>query len=101
MFLRLNCFDCENSNCTKCPTGTYISVDIPKGCLREVSEEDYISYFHYINEMLPFLDKFNMTTRKEILNDTEDFLQHIYKDTNICGSQIQPHQEPEEPPYQE
>ena len=93
MILKLYCHDCDSVDCEKCPIGTYTT---GKYCYREVSEEDYIKYFHYMKEVLPFMHKFTLVNQNDLREEILQFLEHIYRDTNICGSQIQLPPEPEE-----
>lgn len=63
-YITLRCIDCENTTCTMCPTRTYVGIDSLRGCTRKVSEEISEQYYHYINEVIPFLH-----LQKNISND--------------------------------
>jgi hypothetical protein len=51
--VRLYCQDCECTNCTCGPR--WYPYDGEAGCTRKVPEELAIEYFHYTNEVMPFL----------------------------------------------
>jgi hypothetical protein len=52
VILKMTCIECENADCKVGPRA--ISVDSLNGCTREVPEEVYDKYIHYMNEVLPF-----------------------------------------------
>ena len=56
MKLKLRCYTCDNTVCDK--ARRYIPEDSLEGCLREVSDEDYETYYHYMSEILPMLPIF-------------------------------------------
>lgn len=56
MKLKLRCYTCDNAICDK--ARKYISEDSLEGCIREISEEDYETYYHYMSEILPMLPIF-------------------------------------------
>lgn len=54
-YIKLRCIDCENTNCN---ISRFIIPEKSKeGCIRKVPEELYIKYFHYMNEVAPFMYK--------------------------------------------
>ncbi len=54
MFLKLRCYDCDNTDCALCPLHSWIDEESLEGCTREVSENFYAKYEHEIAEVLPF-----------------------------------------------
>lgn len=78
-FITLRCHDCDNINCDICPCGTYVDENNLRGCTRKVSEEDYVKYEHYINEVLPFLRlNKNKETTSHTIKEIMAFLYYIY-----------------------
>lgn len=76
-FITLRCYDCENTNCAI--SRKWIHPDSKEGCTRELSEDDMIKYYHYINEIMPFL---YVNTSKSYQNEEYhafmDLLDSIY-----------------------
>lgn len=79
-FITLRCHDCDNIDCDICPCGTYVDENNLRGCTRKVSEEDYVKYEHYINEVLPFLYlNYNKNSTTVVYNEILDYLYYIYQ----------------------
>ena len=79
LYITLKCRDCDNTDCSVCPCGTFLTDEDERGCTRKISENDYAKYNHYINEVLPFL---HLNTNKEsisrICGEILEFLNYIY-----------------------
>lgn len=79
-FITLHCYDCDNTQCSICPCGTCVDEDNLRGCTRKVSEEDYVKYEHYMNEVLPFLYlNYNKSSAIAVCNEILDYLYYIYQ----------------------
>ena len=78
-FVTLHCIDCGNVKCGICPIGTYIPEDSLRGCTRKVSEKTAEKFYHYTQEIIPFIHMnksldTSCRTHNEILN----FMDTIY-----------------------
>ena len=78
-FIKLTCGDCENTDCSLCPIGTYVPADSQQGCTKEVLENDYIQYENYLHERLPFLRISSESESRALYNDYINFLDKIYR----------------------
>lgn len=78
--IKLKCYECENTNCSLYPRGTYVGDEESlQGCSRSVSEEDYAKYQHYEQEIWPFAHTNTSYSRQmDIYKKIIDFLYHIY-----------------------
>ena len=52
--ITLECSKCDN---IQCRIGDFILPSKKQGCVREVSEDLYIQYYHFINEVWDFCKK--------------------------------------------
>lgn len=75
MYLTLKCSECENTDCDIRPRG----IGRYTGCTREVTEEQYIKYEHYMTEVLPFLKMYKSPQEKEKYAEIIKFLLKIYR----------------------
>ena len=74
MFLSLRCEDCENVEC-----GLWRNRATHKvGCTREVTEEQQAKYYHYINEVVPFMRMMGKEQEQESYAEIISFLQELY-----------------------
>lgn len=76
-YITLNCADCENSDCDL--ANKYIPDGSNEGCTRRVPEDIAALYYHYIEEVLPFM---YIKTSKEYQNrmykEIIDFFYRLY-----------------------
>ena len=77
VILKMTCIECENADCKVGPRA--ISIDSLNGCTREVPEEVYDKYIHYMNEVLPFWHLYNLDYIDKSYFEIYNFLQEIYK----------------------
>lgn len=75
MYLTLKCAECENTDCEFKPRG----IGRYCGCTRQVTEEQYIKYEHYMTEVLPFFKMCKPAQEKQEYQDIIQFLQEIYR----------------------
>lgn len=78
-YITLRCVECGNTHCSICPCGTYVPEDSLRGCTRKVSELDAEKFYHYQQEVIPFIhmnknQETSCRTHNEILN----FFERIY-----------------------
>lgn len=80
VIIELKCRDCDNADC---PIVTQSSELWHKygGCSRRISEDISIEYFHYMNEIEPFIQQYeNEKTKKNMRKKIMNFLfEKIYK----------------------
>lgn len=76
--IRLKCRDCDCGECDIYPIGIYLNKHSKKGCVRLVSEEMYIQYYHDMNEELPFLKTYKNEQAKKIYNEIINHNNLIY-----------------------
>lgn len=62
-YISLHCYGCGKYNCSICPIGTYVPEDSLRGCVRQISEDDFARYHHLADEELPFAKD-----KEEVLN---------------------------------
>ena len=52
----LRCSECSNTSCKICKIGAYVPQDSLRGCIRIPKSDDIAAkYYHYKQELLPFL----------------------------------------------
>lgn len=77
MFITLQCGNCDNINCHLCRK--YIPEDSKEGCTRKVSEEQGDMFYHYMNEVIPFIAMYkNYDLAQNKLEEIYQFLLKIY-----------------------
>lgn len=73
VILTLHCRDCECEDCKMHPNGKLLINR--EGCTRRVSEETKDKFFHYMQEVLPFVRTYkNRPRAKEKIDEIEHFL---------------------------
>lgn len=81
VILKLTCATCDNSDCSK--GHTYAPLDSLMGCTRQIPEELYDQYIHYMNEVVPFWHLYKESYVNTSYNEVYNFLQKIYKEYPI------------------
>lgn len=78
MFITLRCDRCDNVDCTI--GRAYIPCDSKEGCTRQVPDETADQFYHYIEEVMPFVHLYkNRKQSFQKLSEIEGFLeQNIY-----------------------
>jgi hypothetical protein len=78
-YLYLRCYECENCGCQ---FGSPIAwEDSHAGCTRQVSQEQADEYYHYTNEVMPFL---YIDTSKEYQNKEYNNFMSILDNIYSC-----------------
>lgn len=73
MLVKLNCLNCDNFDCKE--SNRYIAETSLEGCSREVSEDVFNLYYHYMFEVCPFVLKYkNPEKTYKTLDTIYDFL---------------------------
>lgn len=78
--VKITCIECDNVKCKI--ARKYVPFDSKEGCVRKCTLEQQAQYFHYMNEVLPFIHLYeNPERKKEALLEIENFLSNFYYNT--------------------
>lgn len=73
IIITLKCTDCDNTECKY--NSKWIHQDSNNGCTRRLDEETAAQYFHYLEEIIPFMySNTKSEYQKRIYNEILDFL---------------------------
>lgn len=76
VILNFSCATCDNIDCNI--GAKYFTLDSLIGCSRQVSEEEYAKYIHYMNEIVPFWKNYSLDYVNSSYLEIYSFLQNIY-----------------------
>lgn len=77
-FISLHCPTCDNLDCPIVPLNRWYDSDSLIGCVRQISEDDEIEYYHLKEEVLPFLKN----------NKNKDYVQRMCKNLDKVQNKI-------------
>ncbi len=69
--IRLYCFSCDICDC---PYSSYAYEGSETGCLRELSEDMYTHYYHFMEERWPFRSFWSFRTLNSQTNEFIEFM---------------------------
>lgn len=76
-YISLYCYTCPKYDCAFCCIGSYVPEDSLRGCVRQITEDDFAKYHHLTDEELPFaMDK------EKVLNEISDI------ERKICSASV-------------
>lgn len=73
--ITLRCIDCENIECKD--SKKYIPIDSLYGCTRKIPESLYEEYYHYMEEIIPFM--YTKTTKEYQTSTYKKIIDLLYK----------------------
>lgn len=75
LHITLNCWECDHPTCR---LGQMVHENTRDGCVRQVSEELFIEYYHQLKEVWPFALKESKDTVNREYNKLMDILYKVY-----------------------
>lgn len=79
LYITLNCWECDHPTCR---LGQMVHENTKDGCVRQVSEELFIEYYHQLKEVWPFALKESKEVIDREYKNTMEILDKVY--SSLC-----------------